>query len=171
MSAIVGVYYFDGRPADRTNLEEMVEILAHRGPDGADVWCRDSIGLGHRMLWTTPESLDEKLPLANQTGGLVITADARIDNRDELIATLGLTGRPFGEIADSELILAAYEKWGEHCLEKLLGGTGANRPCSAPGTILGSSPFTTIYLTGFLPLPPKSKLSFACLRCHVGSMR
>jgi len=121
MSAIVGVYYFDGRPADRTNLEEMVEILAHRGPDGADVWCRNSVGLGHRMLWTTPESLEEKLPLANQTGDLVITADARIDNRDELIATLGLTGRPSGEIADSELILAAYEKWGEHCLEKLLG--------------------------------------------------
>jgi asparagine synthase (glutamine-hydrolysing) len=121
MSGIVGVYYLDGRPVDRTNLEEMVEILAHRGPDGADVWYRNSVGLGHRMLWTTPESLTEKLPLTNRTGDLVITADARIDNRDELITMLGLTGRPPGEITDSELILAAYEKWGEHCPERLLG--------------------------------------------------
>jgi len=40
------------------------------------------------MLWTTPESLLELLPLVNQTGDLAITADAHIDNRDELIAAL-----------------------------------------------------------------------------------
>jgi len=45
---------------------------------------------GHRMLWT-PESLLELLPLVNQTGDLAITADAHIDNRDELIAALALT--------------------------------------------------------------------------------
>jgi asparagine synthase (glutamine-hydrolysing) len=73
------------------------------------------------MLWTTPESLLEKLPLVNQTGNLIITADARIDNRDELIAALGLTDRPAEKIADSELILAAYDKWGEKCPEHLLG--------------------------------------------------
>lgn len=121
MSGIVGVYYSDGRPTDRTNLEEMVEILAHRGPDGADVWCRNSVGLGHRMLWTTPESLEEKLPLANQTGDLVITADARIDNRGELITALAFTDRSPQEIADSQLILDAYKKWGERCPEHLLG--------------------------------------------------
>ncbi len=52
---------------------------------------------------------------------LVITADARIDNREQLIGALGLDGRPHEEIADSELILAAYEKWGEDCPKKLLG--------------------------------------------------
>ncbi|MBE9038102.1 lasso peptide isopeptide bond-forming cyclase [aff. Roholtiella sp. LEGE 12411] len=121
MSGIVGIYYLDGRPVERENLGRMVDILAHRGPDGADIWCEESVGLGHRMLWTTPESLLEKLPLVNQTGNLVITADARIDNRDELISALSLTDRPVEKITDSQLILAAYEKWGEQCPEKLIG--------------------------------------------------
>lgn len=121
MSGIVGIYRLDGRPADRTDAERMEKTLAHRGPDGSGVWTEGPVALGHRMLWTTPESLHEKLPLTNKTGNLVLTADARIDNRDELIATLGLNGRPQNEIADSELILAAYEEWYEHCPEKLLG--------------------------------------------------
>ena len=121
MSAVVGVYHPDGRPVERTDLERMVEALAHRGPDGAGMWNKGPIGLGHRMLWTTPESLQERLPMMSQAGNLVLTADARIDNRDELIVTLGLADRPPAEIADSQLILAAYEKWGERCPEKLLG--------------------------------------------------
>ncbi len=121
MSAIAGICCLDGRPVDRADLERMVAILAHRGPDGAGVWSDGRIGLGHRMLWTTPESLHECLPLVHQAGDLVLTADARIDNRAELIATLGLTDRPPTEIADSQLILAAYGTWGERCAEKLLG--------------------------------------------------
>lgn len=102
-------------------LERMVESVAHRGPDGAGVWSEGPIGLGHRMLHTTPESLHETLPLVNKTGDLVLTADARIDNRDELIGALGINGRRRAEITDSELILSAYESWGERCPEKLLG--------------------------------------------------
>jgi len=121
VSGIVGIYYPDGQPVDHTNVERMMASLAHRGPDGAGVWRDGPIGLGHRMLWTTPESLQETLPLVSKTGTLVLTADARIDNRDELIGTLGLDDRPPGEISDSELILAAYEKWGVSCPERLLG--------------------------------------------------
>lgn len=121
MSGIVGLHYLDGRPVNSDNISKMVDILAHRGPDGADTWIDKSIGLGHRMLWTTPESLIEKLPLAKQDGNLVITSDARIDNREELIAALQINNRPSDNIGDSELILAAYEKWGEKCPEHLLG--------------------------------------------------
>jgi asparagine synthase (glutamine-hydrolysing) len=73
------------------------------------------------MLWTTGESLHEKLPLVSPKGDLVLTADARIDNREELIALLGFGKIATERITDSQLILAAYEKWGEHCPEKLLG--------------------------------------------------
>ena len=52
MSGIAGIYYFDGRPVEIEHLGRMMDILAHRGPDGADVWCSGSVGLGHRMLWT-----------------------------------------------------------------------------------------------------------------------
>lgn len=119
MSAIVGFLGLDGRPARAEELQRMVDILAHRGPDGRAIWCEGPVGFGHCMLHTTPESLNEHLPF--ERDGLVITADARIDNRDELILVLGLSGCPAANIADSQLILAAYEKWGEQCPEKLLG--------------------------------------------------
>lgn len=121
MSAIAGIYYLNHRPVERADLGKMIDILAHRGPDGANIWSEGSIGLGHRMLYTTPESLLENLPLVRSSGELVITADARIDNRDELIAALDISDRPAEKITDSELILAAYQKWGESCPEQLLG--------------------------------------------------
>jgi asparagine synthase (glutamine-hydrolysing) len=121
MSGIAGLYYLDNRPVELTALNQMVDILAHRGPDGANIWRAGSVGLGHRMLWTTPESLHETLPLSNDAGDLVITADARIDNRDELMTTLGLTPYSAMSVSDSQLILDAYETWGERCPEHLLG--------------------------------------------------
>jgi len=121
MSGIFGIYNLDGKTVQSDSLGRMGDKLAHRGPDGADIWCDRSVGLGHRMLWTTPESLLERLPLKDSTGNLVLTADARIDNRDELIATLELKDRPAEKITDSDLILAAYEKWERECPEQLIG--------------------------------------------------
>ncbi len=97
----------------------MLAALAHRGPDGLEHWRHGAVGLGQAMLRTTPEAAQEMLPLVQ--GELVLTADARIDNRDELIRRLGLTDRPAGQLADSALILAAYEKWGTACPEYLVG--------------------------------------------------
>ncbi len=121
MSGITGVYYLDERPVEQQNIAQMVDTLAHRGPDGADIWIDGSVGLGHRMLWTTPESLIEKLPLVNRANNIVITSDCRIDNREELIAALQLNNRSSEKITDSELVLGAYEKWGEECPQRLLG--------------------------------------------------
>ena len=50
----------------------------------SNTWCEGSVALGHQMLYTTPESLHEELPFMDKETGLVITADARIDNRKEL---------------------------------------------------------------------------------------
>lgn len=121
MSGIVGIFYLDDRTVESKQLESMVDRIAHRGPDGANLWLEGSVGFGHRMLWTTPESLLETLPLANSTGDIVLTADARIDNRDELIQTLDLKDRSAEKITDCQLILSAYEKWGEDCPQYLLG--------------------------------------------------
>ena len=121
MSGIAGIFYVDGRPLDRGILDQMVQSIAHRGPDGTRAWSEDGVGLGHQMLHTTPESLREKLPLEDKGRGLVLTADARIDNRDGLVAALGLTEHPLDMVSDSELILEAYKKWGERCPERLVG--------------------------------------------------
>jgi asparagine synthase (glutamine-hydrolysing) len=73
------------------------------------------------MLWTTPESLQEKLPVIHPTRPLVLTADARLDNRAELLSSLSLSDRPTDYLTDSQLILAAYDRWGERCPAHLLG--------------------------------------------------
>ncbi|MCC5637196.1 lasso peptide isopeptide bond-forming cyclase [Nostoc sp. CHAB 5844] len=121
MSGIVGIYNLDSQPVERQKLSLMIDAIAHRGPDKADIWSGLSTGLGHRMLWTTPESLLEKLPLVDCTSKLVITADLRIDNRNELISALSFDDYPPEKITDSQLVLAAYAKWGEQCPKKLLG--------------------------------------------------
>lgn len=121
MSGIFGFFYFDNRPADPAVLGCMAERLAHRGPDGVGTWCGPSVGLGHRMLHTTPESLTEAQPVVLGDGVLAITADARVDNRTELLTALGMRSAPDRVVSDSELILAAYEKWGARCLDRLLG--------------------------------------------------
>jgi len=121
MSAIYGIFHLDNRPLARSELERMGEKLAHRGPDGTRLWQSGSIGLGHRMLWTTAETLDERLPLTRADNDLSITADARLDNREDLIGQLCRDDSSAGSISDSDLILRAYEKWGEQCTEHLLG--------------------------------------------------
>ncbi len=121
MSGIVGLLHRNGEPVASEMLVQMTDTLAHRGADGADIWHQNHVGLGHRMLWTTPESLLEQLPWCDRLTDTAITADARIDNRDELIASLDLKDLPAEKITDSSLILQAYHKWGTNCPQKLLG--------------------------------------------------
>ncbi len=121
MSGIAGIYNLDGRPVDRALLGRMTNVIAHRGPDGSGHWICDQVGLGHRVLHTTPESLQEKQPLVDDSGNLCLTLDGRVDNRDELITTLCVNGKAKEQITDAELILKAYEKWGEQCPQRLIG--------------------------------------------------
>ena len=119
MSAITGIFYRDGRSVDSKKIKKMNNILRHRGPDGSKIWFEGPVAFGHQMLYTTPESLKENLPYMDNDSGLIITADARIDNREELSELLGLDNTE--NVPDSLFILKAYEKWAESCPKKLLG--------------------------------------------------
>jgi asparagine synthase (glutamine-hydrolysing) len=102
------------------HVESMVERLEGRGPERQDIWAGEGVALGHALLATTPEALVEKLPLHHGESGCTVTADVRLDNRDQLLLALGIraAGRTLG---DGELILLAYLKWGEDCVRHLLG--------------------------------------------------
>lgn len=116
MSAISGI--FNRKNAvDLKLMKKVNNCLSHRGPDGSAIWIEGNMAMGHQMLFTTPESIYEKLPFEKE--GLVITADARIDNRKELSSKLEIEDAE--NIPDSYYILKAYQKWGENCTEKLLG--------------------------------------------------
>jgi asparagine synthase (glutamine-hydrolysing) len=135
MSAILGLLYRDGRPVDRAVLGRMHAALAHRGPDGGGLWQSGSVGLGHQLLHTTPESVYEWQPLKlhrpalvearveprGAVPSLVAVADARLDNRTELLATLDVRTADRATVTDADLILAAYARWGEACATYLLG--------------------------------------------------
>ena len=121
MSAITAIYNLDGKLVSQREMQIVLDRLKHRGDDDAGVWIDGSIGFGHRMRWVTPESRHEKLPMKSAESSLVMTCDARIDNRDDLIPQLSFSGKPITEITDAEIIIRAYEKWGEECLPKLIG--------------------------------------------------
>lgn len=121
MSGILGIYQRQSELVSSEQLNSMVESIAHRGPDGSKVWHQENVGLGHLMLHITPESLIEELPYCDRLTDTAITADARIDNRDELIELLGLKADRLEKITDSALILKAYHKWGTNCSTKLIG--------------------------------------------------
>jgi asparagine synthase (glutamine-hydrolysing) len=121
MSGIAGIYHFDGRPVDPALLKRMTDIIGHRGPDGADYWLDGPVGLGHRMFQTTPESLRETQPLADETGSLCLTLDGRVDNRNELRAALESKGVQLHTDTDAELVLRAYESWDEECPDHIIG--------------------------------------------------
>jgi asparagine synthase (glutamine-hydrolysing) len=97
----------------------MSAALAHRGPHGEGSWMDDHAALAHRLLHTTPESLAEVQPVVRQREGLALVADARIDNREELTALLGLPRDT--RSSDSEIIAAAYLRWGADCVHRLVG--------------------------------------------------
>jgi asparagine synthase (glutamine-hydrolysing) len=123
VSGIVGMYERSGAPVDRALLQALAHFLSYCGPDARDTWSHGCVGLGHTMLRTTRASQNERQP-ANLGGSLWITADARIDCRDELQARLTESegGRLSGPIAtDSDLILRSYAVWGADCVQHLRG--------------------------------------------------
>jgi asparagine synthase (glutamine-hydrolysing) len=120
MSGIAGIFYRNNKPVQLEQLQAMGSALAHRGPDGINYYCKDSIGLVHCMLHDTPESLLERLPSKTDDERFVITFHGRIDNRQELYNKIGWI-KPISIVTDSDLVLAAYQKWRKECVSYLLG--------------------------------------------------
>lgn len=119
MSGIVGVYRLDGAPAEPEAAARMIGRLAHRGPDGSGVWHAGPVALGHNLLRTVPEAPTSAGPYHYEH--FTLTADLRLDNRDELAAKLGLDPHEARALSDEDYVLRAYAKWEADCVEHLLG--------------------------------------------------
>ncbi|MCH6266021.1 asparagine synthase-related protein [Neobacillus citreus] len=121
MSAIAGIYNFHQEPVNPDYSRNLMNAFELYPADRIHKWCNDSIFFGCHAQWITPESLGEVLPYYDYDKGLVITADAIIDNRDELFDELRIKGNQPKSLPDSQLILLAYEKWGEEVPKHLIG--------------------------------------------------
>ena len=119
MSGLCGLVRLDDGPLPLDGLGRMLQALEKHGPDGSGSWQDGTAALGHQMMHVTPESLDEQLPWSDQESRIAITFDGRIDNRDDLLASLAVPRS--SAIPDSRLILLAYKKWGIDCAERLVG--------------------------------------------------
>ena len=121
MSGFIGILNLDGAPIDPVQLQQMTEFMTFCGPDALDTWIDGNIGFGHTLLRTTFESESEKQP-CSLDGQVWITADERLDGRNELIRKLRAKEHTVADnVTDVELILHAYHAWGEACLEHLMG--------------------------------------------------
>ena len=120
MSGFAGILHLDGAPVKRDLLQRLTDYQKFRGPDAQGIWIDGSVGFGHTLLRTDPESEPEQpLTLDNETW---IVADCRVDARRALIAELqGHGHQGIAEVTDAELILRAYSVWGDDCVQHLLG--------------------------------------------------
>jgi asparagine synthase (glutamine-hydrolysing) len=121
VSGIAGIIRFDGAPVELGQIEAMTAAMAHRGPDGIAHWHESAVALGHCMLRTTPESLEESQPLANEDRSLILVIDGRVDNWEALRRELLARGAQLRTRADAELVLRAFEAWGRECLAHIDG--------------------------------------------------
>ncbi len=120
MSGILGIWNLDGRPVEKALLADMSSTLAHRGADGDGVQTAGPVGLACRLSRVTPEAAAEVQPLVHPSGTALVF-DGRLDNREELLASLP----PSPDLApwspDPALVLAAYDAFGDRFPERLLG--------------------------------------------------
>jgi len=122
MCGIAGrVNFRSGAPVDREIVARMSGLLAHRGPDGQDVWIDGHVGLGHRRLAIIDLSDGGRQPMASADSRLRITFNGEIYNFRELRAELQQRGHSFHTQSDTEVILAAYDEYGADCVSQLNG--------------------------------------------------
>ncbi|MEK3732530.1 asparagine synthase-related protein [Paenibacillus sp. FSL M8-0334] len=121
MSAIAGIYRGCREPIPSEDIHRIMGALGKYPADRTDVWHKDHIMLGNHAQWVTVQSHHEQLPFYDARRGLAITADAIIDNRDELMELLQVPPGKRAHLTDSEIILLAYEAWAERTPERLVG--------------------------------------------------
>ncbi len=121
MCGIAGIFHCGTiKPVDPVRVERMCDVMAHRGPDGSGVWTAPGVGLGHRRL-SIIDLAGSPQPMASADERAVITFNGEIYNYRELRRELEGMGAEFRTDGDTEVILAAWQRWGTDCLSRLHG--------------------------------------------------
>ncbi len=120
MCGIAGILHSDDQPLDRMLLDRMNATLWHRGPDGDGFHVEPGLGLAHCRLSIIDLSGGGQ-PLSNETGEIWITFNGEIYNYQELRDLLMARGHRMATASDTEVIVHAYEEFGESCVAHLHG--------------------------------------------------
>lgn len=122
MSAIGGLWRQRGRHSPDSGCTAILDAQLRYGPDAQAQWSDGTeIALGRNLARLVPEDAFDAQPLAGAGGRFTLVADIRLDNRAEVASALGIGGPGLARLSDSALLLAAWERWEEACLERLVG--------------------------------------------------
>lgn len=117
MCGINGIYQFGGFKMSSDILPKMNKTLEHRGPDAEGVYVDTHIQLGHKRLSII--DLDERANQPFESDRFVLVFNGEIYNYRAIRTQL--TDYSFKTNSDTEVVLAAYQKWGAHCLRSFNG--------------------------------------------------
>jgi asparagine synthase (glutamine-hydrolysing) len=120
MCGIAAIINKSKKAVDEQQIKQMTDIVVHRGPDGEGHYLNKNIALGHRRLSIIDLSDAGKQPMIWKEK-FVITFNGEIYNYLELKKELSEDGYSFSTHTDTEVILAAYEKWGNDCFNRFNG--------------------------------------------------
>jgi asparagine synthase (glutamine-hydrolysing) len=121
MCGIVGLFDTRGkREINRRLLEQMNQSQVHRGPDEGELHAEPGIGFGHRRL-SIMDVTSGQQPLFNEDGTVVVVFNGEIYNFEELAKELSAAGHVFRTHCDTEVIVHAWEEWGEQCVDRFRG--------------------------------------------------
>lgn len=121
MSAIA-VLWEPGRPSTTGPVcDAMVAAQRRYGPDHQATRSVDDIAMGGALFRLVPEDRYDRQPLVGRDGDLLFVADARLDNRRALAAALALAPSTRAESSDADLLLLAWERWGDAMFSHLVG--------------------------------------------------
>ena len=121
MCGIVGIFETRSlREVSRATLARMNDSQRHRGPDDSGYFVEPGIGLGHRRLSIIDLSTGHQ-PLFNEDGSVLVIFNGEIYNFQELIPELVALGHVFRTKSDTEVIVHAWEAWGETCVTRFRG--------------------------------------------------
>jgi asparagine synthase (glutamine-hydrolysing) len=121
MCGLVGIFNFRAREdINRDLLTRMNEVQFHRGPDEGGVHLEPGVGLAHRRL-SIIDLASGQQPLFNEDGSVVVVYNGEIYNFKELTEELLKAGHQFRSRCDTEVIVHAWEEWGEDCVNRFRG--------------------------------------------------
>src|SRR6266853_1646652 len=120
MCGICGVIGIERTEQAEAVTRRMMEALWHRGPDEDGLLVAPSVALGMRRLSIIDLS-GGRQPVFNEAGNVAVVYNGEIYNYRQLRGTLEGRGHVFGTHSDTEVIVHAYEEWGEECLRELRG--------------------------------------------------
>lgn len=129
MSGICGIIHFDTRPPDHATFHAMIDAARHRAPDGVGIWTGAGCSMAQLNTCFGPAATPPCQPCQSLDGRFVIAGDIHLHDREAVQSALAPGNKGSGHneppgnllCTDADLVLQAYLRWGDACVERLIG--------------------------------------------------